>query len=60
MTTERVNPLVFDDERLDDPTYINIIKDYSPSYTKESFKQNNRWYYVQDNALCHKSIFAME
>ena len=57
MTAEGVGPLVFYDERLDGLTYIDVIKNQK---IKRSFKQNDRWYYVQDNAPCHKSVLAMK
>ena len=54
MTAQGVGLLVFYDGRLDGPTYINIIKSHLLSCIKKDFKQNNRWYCVQDNAPCHK------
>ena len=61
MTAKGVGPLVLYDGLLDDPIYINIIKNHLLSYIKNSFKQNDdRWYYVQDNGPCHKSAFAMK
>ena len=42
MMAKGADPLVFYDERLDGPTYINIIKNSLLSYIKKSFKQNDR------------------
>ena len=60
MTAKGVASLVFYDGRLDGSIYINIIRNHLLSYIEKSFKQNDRWYYVQDNAPCHKSAFAMK
>ncbi|CAF4163843.1 unnamed protein product, partial [Rotaria sordida] len=59
MTAKGVGPLVFYDGRMNGPNYIDVIKPQLLPYIKKNFNSNSSWYYVQDNAPCHKSHFAM-
>jgi len=59
MTAKGVGPLVFYDGRMNGPNYIDVIKPQLVPYIKKNFDSNSSWYYVQDNAPCHKSHFSM-
>jgi len=59
MTAKGVGPLVFYDGRMNGQTYINIIKSQLLPYIKQNFKENDTWYYVQDNTPCRKSAFTI-
>ena len=59
MTAKGVGPLLFYDGRMNGGNYIDIIKHKLVPYTKKDFDGSDPWYYVQDNAPCHKSEFSM-
>ncbi|CAM4851434.1 unnamed protein product [Rotaria magnacalcarata] len=46
--------------RINGPSYIKIIQDALPDFIEGAFGQTNtNWVFMQDNALPHKSKFAM-
>jgi transposase len=59
MTAKGVGPLVFYDGRLNGKNYINVIQGELLPYIEKNFDESDPWYYVQDNAPCHKSEFSM-
>lgn len=58
MTAKGVGPLVFYDGRMNGLNYVNVIEPVLLPYIKKTFNHNDTWYYVQDNAPCHKSVLA--
>ena len=59
MTAKGVGPLVFYDGRLNGQNYINLIEPELLPYIKKNFDRSDSYYFVQDNAPCHKSVFSM-
>ena len=59
MTAKGVAPLVFYDGRMNGQSYINVVESKLLPYIKKNFGPNDSWWYVQDNAPCHKSDFTM-
>ena len=55
MTANGVGPLVFYDGRMNGQNYINVIESKLLPYIKKNFGPNDSWWYVEDNAPCHKS-----
>ncbi|CAF2781502.1 unnamed protein product [Rotaria sp. Silwood2] len=60
MTAKGVGPLVFYDGRMNGKNYIDVIQNELLPYIKKNFDGSDPWYYVQDNAPCHKSEFSMK
>ena len=59
MTAKGVGPLVFYDGRLNGQNYINLIEPELLPYIKKNFDRSDSYYFVQDNAPYHKSVFSM-
>ncbi|CAF1974978.1 unnamed protein product [Rotaria magnacalcarata] len=60
MTGKGVSPLVFYDGRMNGQNYISVIEPVLLPFIEKNFDPDVTWYYVQDNAPCHKSAFSMK
>lgn len=60
MTSAGIGPLVFYEDRVNGPAYIQIIGDVLPRFIRDTYgMKHDNWAYMQDNAPPHKSKFAM-
>ena len=60
MTAKGLGPLVFYDGRMNGENYISLMKSNLLPYVKKNFGPNDSWWYVQDNAPCHRSDLTMK
>ena len=59
-SSKGVGPFVFYDNRMNGRNYIDAVKHELVPYIKINFDRSEPWYYVQEDAPCHKSEFSIK
>ncbi|CAF1245583.1 unnamed protein product [Didymodactylos carnosus] len=60
MTAEGIGTLVVDKGQVNGKKYIDMLILSLPSFIKKRFKPDQKWYFMQDNARCHRCKFSKQ